>query len=282
MHKSAIAGLSLLTLSIIAAKTPNAAALDILEIQNAQAVAVVESVNVTEQLTITEGPVVQEKSVAPLANQFEKHVVVKGDSLSKIAKKFNTSWRRIYDKNLNVKNPDVITVGMELTIPNDAEKLKSRPLPVIAPISAPVVHIQAVSKPAKAAASTPVRKVATNAPVRKVATKKPASTFQTSTRGSSSGNLYTPGNCTWYVKSRRPDMPNNLGNADTWVIRARAQGMSTGSTPRAGAVGQRGMHVVYVKSVNRDGTVNIIEMNHKGLYVITERTLPGNYFQYIY
>ena len=77
-------------------------------------------------------------------------------------------------------------------------------------------------------------------------------------------------------------MPNNLGNANTWVARAAAQGMATGSTPRAGAVGQQGMHVVYVESVNGDGTVTISEMNHVGWNVVNQRTVPASNFQYIY
>lgn len=97
-----------------------------------------------------------------------------------------------------------------------------------------------------------------------------------------STNAYTAGNCTWYVKSRRPDLPNNLGNANTWTIRARNQGLPTGATPRAGAVGQKGMHVVYVTSVNGDGTFNLIEMNYRALYGITERTVSASGWNFIY
>ena len=124
---------------------------------------------------------------------------------------------------------------------------------------------------------------------RAIATTKTAARGGTGTmssyagsQASSTGNRYSPGYCTWYVKNMRPDLPNNLGNANTWVSRAAAQGITTGSTPKAGAVGQRGMHVVYVESVNADSTVTISEMNHKGLYVRTVRTLPANYFTYIY
>src|SRR5690606_14498577 len=118
---------------------------------------------------------------------------------------------------------------------------------------------------------TNVKSAVSRAPVASAATR----TALYSGTASAAGNRYVPGYCTWYVKNMRPDLPNNLGNADTWVSRAAAQGLPTGSTPRAGAVGQRGMHVVYIKSVNGDGSVNITEMNHKGLWVVTERTLPG-------
>lgn len=90
--------------------------------------------------------------------------------------------------------------------------------------------------------------------------------------GNSSGNTYTAGNCTWYAKSMRPDLPNNLGNANTWASRALAQGIPVGLVPRAGAVGQLGMHVVYVTGVNPDGTFNLSEMNRRGLYIVSTRS----------
>lgn len=99
---------------------------------------------------------------------------------------------------------------------------------------------------------------------------------------SSAGNSYTRGNCTWYAKSNRPDLPNNLGNANTWVARAKAQGLPTGAEPQVGAVGQRGMHVVYVERINDDGTVFISEMNWRGLGKVSTRTVPANSFKYIY
>lgn len=101
-------------------------------------------------------------------------------------------------------------------------------------------------------------------------------------RGGSGGNSYAAGNCTWYAKSKRPDLPNNLGNANTWASRAASQGIPTGSTPQLGAVGQQGMHVVYVERVNPDGTVFISEMNKIGYGKISTRTVPASSFKYIY
>lgn len=114
-------------------------------------------------------------------------------------------------------------------------------------------------------------------------------TSQTSATGSpvaSGGNLYVPGNCTWYVKSRRPDIPNRMGNANRWIASAIAHGLSTGSIPRPGAVGvtlagSMG-HVVLVETVNGDGTVTISEMNYKGLGVVSSRTVSASAFTYIY
>lgn len=103
----------------------------------------------------------------------------------------------------------------------------------------------------------------------------------------SSGNTYDAGYCTWYVKNKRPDIPNNLGNANTWYSRAAAQGWNVGSAPKKGAVGTstRGAlgHVVYVEGVSLDGLyVTISEMNYRGLYITSTRTVHYSEFVYIY
>lgn len=99
---------------------------------------------------------------------------------------------------------------------------------------------------------------------------------------SSSGNTYEHCQCTHYAKSKRPDLPNNLGNANTWVSRAAAQGIPTGSIPRVGAIGQRGMHVVYIERVNSDGTVYLSERNYDYNCGFRYRTAPASNFLYIY
>lgn len=105
--------------------------------------------------------------------------------------------------------------------------------------------------------------------------------------GDSAGNTYTPGNCTWYAKSRRPDIPNSLGNANTWYSRAASLGWNVGLTPKKGAVatttaGWAG-HVAYVEGVSLDGQyVTISEMNYQGLYVVSSRTVHYSEFRYIY
>jgi surface antigen len=102
----------------------------------------------------------------------------------------------------------------------------------------------------------------------------------------STNNTYDAGYCTWYVKNKRPDLPNSLGNANRWYINAQAIGLSTGTTPQKGAVGVttagRLGHVVYVESINGDGTINISEMNYEGLYRISSRVASASDFVYIY
>jgi surface antigen len=96
-------------------------------------------------------------------------------------------------------------------------------------------------------------------------------------------NTYYWGQCTWYVASKR-QVPNNWGNAISWYYNAQRSGYATGSTPRVGAVGwERRNHVVYVESVNSNGTVTISEMNWAGgPGVLHYRTEPASQFLYIY
>lgn len=97
-------------------------------------------------------------------------------------------------------------------------------------------------------------------------------------------NTYIWGNCTRYVASRRP-VPNNWGNANTWLPRAKASGWATGSTPAVGAIawtpaGPYG-HVAVVEKVEGD-RVFIAEMNYIGLNRISTRWVHASAFRYIY
>ncbi len=186
-----------------------------------------------------------------------KHVVKRGETLSKIATSHKVKWQSIYDKNRSIESPDQINIGDVLIIPAVNEKLKKR--------SAPKVKKTEEAQPA----STTQSPTANNVP-------------SATQAGSSAGNTYYYGYCTFYAKSRRPDLPNNLGNADTWVSSAASQGFATGSTPRVGAIGQQGMHVVYVESVNKGGTVTVSEMNYNGWGVVSSRTVSASTFMYIY
>lgn len=260
MRRTALVGLFTIAILAVSSQPASAQQLGILQANKDLAVA--------EPLQHAPIKIVAEKAVEPAKPaepEVKKYKVAENDSLSKIATQHSTTWKRLYDKNTNLENPDVLAVGTEITIPKDDEQLTDRPLPRVEP---------------PAPAPAPRATTSTRAAQPRAQARTAAAT--TAYRGSSSGNTYTAGYCTWYVKNMRPDLPNNLGNAETWVSRAAAQGIPTGSTPQVGAAGQRGNHVVYVEAVNGDGTVTISEMNHKGLYVRTVRTLPASYFMYIY
>lgn len=192
-------------------------------------------------------PVKEEKQEPPKPVVY---LVKSGDNLSKIGSAHNVEWQRLWAKNTQLTNPDLIHVGDKITIPEPSEQLK-RDLPA-------VVALPAVTPGVVAA--------------------KPVY---------DGSNTYDYGYCTWYVKNRRgASIPNGLGNANTWQSRAAGMGMATGSTPRAGAVGTttRGSlgHVVYVESVNKDGSINISEMNAPTWGKTTYRTAAASEFVYIY
>lgn len=187
-----------------------------------------------------------------------EYIIKDGETLTSIATATHSTVDRLFDKNTAITNPDVIKPGDKLVIPTAEEQLTDRPMP-----AATIVGV--TNHTASPGTTSPPTRGASVVP-----------------RGAIAGNTYTPRNCTWYAKNRRPDLPNNLGNADTWVARAAAQGIPTGSTPRAGAIGQRGMHVVYIERVNGDGTVYLSEMNYDYNGGFRYRTAPASSFQYIY
>jgi len=95
-------------------------------------------------------------------------------------------------------------------------------------------------------------------------------------------NTYAYGYCTWYVKEKRPDLPNGLGNGGQWVANAAARGFATGTSPRTHAVAEQTGHVAYVESVS-GSSVNISEMNYNGgIGKVHTRTVTASTFKYIY
>ena len=198
-----------------------------------------------------------------------KSVVVKvqaNDTLSSIAQEHGTDYVRLFNANAGIANPDVIDVDDEIRIPATDEQLPDRYGEFMAgqqaPAAAPASTAQATATAAAAAPATPVAAPAV--------------------AQNSSGNTYAYGWCTWYVKSRKPNIPNTWGNASQWLGNAQASGYGTGSAPVAGAIGVAGGHVVYVESVS-GGNVSISEMAYAGgIGVVHYRTVPASSFYYIY
>jgi surface antigen len=200
-------------------------------------------------------PVEKEKPAEQPKPEPVVYTVVEGDNLTKIGTAYNVEWQRLWAKNTQLTNPDLIHVGDKITIPLADEKLE-REIPA------------AVSLPAV----TP-----------NVATPTP----QATSGNFGGGNTYSYGYCTWYVKNRRgASLPNGLGNANTWYARASAMGMAVGSTPAKGAVGTttRGAlgYVVYVEGINDNGTIRISEMNAPHWGKVTYRDASPSEFVYIY
>ena len=190
------------------------------------------------------------------AKEAVKYVVSEGDTLASIAMAYDTEWTRIFNKNDNIDSPDILEPGITIFIPEDSEELSDRVS------SMQVSEPQAVNETANTQASE--------------------TSVKSYSGGNTAGNGYAYGYCTWYAKQMRPDLPNQLGNAISWVASARAMGIATGSTPRAGAIGQSGNHVVYVKKVHGNGTITVSDMNYAGWGVVTTRKVPANSHSYIY
>ncbi len=194
------------------------------------------------------------ENVAPAEAPKEIIVTVKsGDTLEAIAKVHDTTYVRLFNANPQIANPDVIDVGDKIVIPAEKEKLEDR-FSQLAPV-------------AVAAATTYTTQEYTSAPV--------------------NSSSYYVGNgmwCTDYVHSKRPDVAI-YGNAGyNWISSAQAEGKSTGSTPKTGAVAVMDGHVAYVESVNADGSYVVSEMGwnyQAGNY--NQRTVqPGAFGSFIY
>ncbi len=86
-------------------------------------------------------------------------IVNPGDTLSKIATAHETTYPRIFDANLQIKDPDVIYAGDNLRIPRPDEQLENRIVPAAAPAAvAPKpmpVQSKAPSPKPQAAAAKP-------------------------------------------------------------------------------------------------------------------------------
>lgn len=173
-----------------------------------------------------------------------KHKIIKGDTLTKIAKDNNTTVERLFDKNTQISDPDVLIIGIEITIPEPSEKLKPR---------IPPVEAKNASQPIKSSPNQP----------------------------STGLNGYYAGECTGYVASRRY-VPPGWGNASDWKYNAQRAGWTVSSTPVAGAIGWRSGHVVYVESVNPDGSVTISEQNYDWNSSIRTITISPSQYQYLY
>lgn len=200
--------------------------------------------------------------------------VQSGDTLSSIAEAHSTDYVRLFNANDNVANPDVIDVDQEIRIPKADEQLPDR----FGAFQATVVVAPAPAVEAPVAAAAPVA-ATYQAPAPAAA---PAARVAAPVYSQSSANTYAYGWCTWYVKSRKPNIPNNWGNAYSWVGSAQAAGYATGATPVAGAIGAVDNHVVYVESVS-GGNVTISEMAYAGgVGVVHYRTVPASSFYYIY
>lgn len=99
---------------------------------------------------------------------------------------------------------------------------------------------------------------------------------------SSGANLYTAGQCTYYVFDKvGGKIGSTWGNANNWANAAAASGYTVNNRASAGAILQTSQgafgHVAYVEGVNSDGSVRVSEMNYgQGPGVVTSRTISAS------
>ncbi|ECR3422823.1 LysM peptidoglycan-binding domain-containing protein, partial [Campylobacter jejuni] len=83
-------------------------------------------------------------------------------------------------------------------------------------------------------------------------------------------NLYTEGQCTWYVFDKRSQAGKPIStywsDAKYWASNAANDGYQVDNTPSVGAIMQSTPgpygHVAYVERINGDGSILISEMNY--------------------
>lgn len=138
-----------------------------------------------------------------------------------------------------------------------------------------LAHLKAVARAERLAKEKLARSLAkTQAPVLRPIVYHPVSY---------SANTYSYGYCTWYVKNRRPDIPNTWHDASQWYGYALAQGWPRGTVPRVGAVAwfKNYGHVAIVSAIG-NGTVTVDEMNYNGLGVVDSRVVSSSELEFIY
>lgn len=98
-----------------------------------------------------------------------------------------------------------------------------------------------------------------------------------------SSNTYQAGQCTWYVKNRKGNVPNGWGDATNWKSAAISSGWTVSDKPVAGAVGWTYGHVVFVEAVLPNDMVRISEMNYNWI-AFSQRTIeiPASKYTYLY
>ncbi len=96
-----------------------------------------------------------------------------------------------------------------------------------------------------------------------------------------SGNTYSYGYCTAYVKNQLSWVPNGWGDARNWASNARNSGFTVSSTPIVGSIATKSNHVALVIAVNGD-QITISEANYQGWNVVSSRTIGTTGWQFIY
>ena len=206
----------------------------------------------------------------------QKYTVQAGDTLSTIASATELTAEEIAAAN-NINDANFIVIGQEINLTKEvAEEVVASEAPVAEEVAVEVAPV------VEEAAPVATEEVAVEeAPVAQEA--QPAAPSYNADYTAVPGNSYYAGQCTWYVKNQLPWVGNFWGNAAEWANNATYSGRVVDTNPAVGtvAVMMPGVayassygHVAVVTGVNGD-MITISEMNAKGEFVVSSRTIPA-------
>ena len=206
----------------------------------------------------------------------QKYTVQAGDTLSTIASATELTAEEIAAAN-NINDANFIVIGQEINLTKEvAEEVVASEASVAQEAAVEVAPV------VEEAAPVATEEVAVSeAPVAQEA--QPAASSYNADYTAVPGNSYYAGQCTWYVKNQLPWVGNFWGNAAEWANNATYAGRVVDTNPAVGtvAVMMPGVayassygHVAVVTGVNGD-MITITEMNAKGEFVVSSRTIPA-------
>lgn len=197
------------------------------------------------------------------------YTVEKGDSITSIASRYNLSPGTIIDtNNLKTSQIEKIQPGTQLLIPTTDTNTSTAWL-------SDLNQMKEDQRQQQLAQQQKQKTKVASAPVVHLAQSIGDITVIGTYRNLGS-NGAVPGQCTYYVKSIRTDLPAQMGNAGQYLVNARRYGYSTGSSPVVGSIMVTSEswvgHVAMVVAVSGDA-VTIREMNYVAPYVVSQRTI---------
>ncbi len=168
---------------------------------------------------------------------------------------------------------DITPDDIELAL--QASGFVTKPTIVATEMGTPEKELRARREQERRQADALAARQATRKLTAQTRSSSPASTVT----ASNAGNSYAYGYCTWWAKSKRPDLPNQLGNAGRWLSSAQSSGLTTGHTPKAGAIVVTSEssigHVGFVEAVEGSEIV-VSDMNMIGWGKISKRRMSAN------
>lgn len=100
----------------------------------------------------------EETQAAEVPAEEPQNVIVevqKGDTLSKIATAHETTWKRLFDANTFIADPNIINPGEQIRIPSEDEVLEERTVPMPKPVAKPATAKKQAAKGTNTGAPAP-------------------------------------------------------------------------------------------------------------------------------